>query len=190
MKLSGDVELRTTELSDALQFVVIRDSSLYEEVLAPVIILVALWYFWKIAFGLYRLILIFVAISGVTGYVANKLHGRETRILIREDGIIAKGNLGRIFSTHFQVMASDISRIRFGTIGEDGPSGLCVWQGGTMTCVLPGINEEQADSIVEQISQRFPLLPTEHSSSLSWRGEPLIDLKLSKLNRQDSDKRS
>ena len=67
MKLSGEVELKTIELPDALEFIVTRNGSLYEDVLAPVITLVALWYFWKIAFGLYRLILIFIAISAVAG---------------------------------------------------------------------------------------------------------------------------
>ncbi len=189
MNFSSDIEVKTVELPDALEFTVTREGGSYEYVVAPVIGLAMLWYFWKLGGLLIHVFVAVVLVATVLSYIANRLHGRESKLLVREDGIIARGNLGRIFSTRFQVTAVDITKIRFGTDGEAGNPGLYVWQGWASTCVLPGIGSKQADDIVEIIARRFPHLPTELSTSAGWRGERLIELGLSKLNREDSDKR-
>lgn len=47
MNLLGDVELKTTELPNALEFIVVRESSLLETVGIPAITIIVMWaFFW------------------------------------------------------------------------------------------------------------------------------------------------
>ena len=47
MSFSGDVEVKTVELPDALEFIVTREDSLYVTVFAPVITFVALYFYLR-----------------------------------------------------------------------------------------------------------------------------------------------
>src|SRR5512146_466606 len=156
MSFSNDVEVKTVELPDALEFTVTREDGLYAVVFAPAIAFVGFWYFWKVTpAGWPHIVMLFIAISSAASYVASKLHGRETRLRVTSDEIIAEGNLGRIFSTNFRLAASDIVAIRFNPGGDGDTQGLYVWHGWTNACVVPGISRAQADSIVEAIARRF-----------------------------------
>jgi hypothetical protein len=189
MNFSGDVEIKTSELPDALEFDVTREGSLYESVFAPVITFVALYFFWKIAHGWSRIILIFIAVSSAAPYVANRLQGRESKLRLTSEEVTAEGNIGRVLSTKFRIAATDVTAIRFEPGGEGGTPGLYVRHGWAGTCVIPNLNSEQADLIVDAIARRFPHLPTEHSDSKSWLGDRPIELGLSKLDRDDSEKK-
>lgn len=48
MNLLGNVELKTTELQDALEFTVTREDSLFETVAIPAITIIVMWiFFWR-----------------------------------------------------------------------------------------------------------------------------------------------
>jgi len=185
MQFSGEIQVKTVEFSDALEFTVTREDSLYGLVFGPVIALAVLYLFWRIAQGWSRIVLIVMAIFSVLAYLANRLHGRETKLRVTSEGLIAEGNLGRLFVTRFELAATDITKIRFHTVGEGDKPGLYVWHGWASACVLPGVDPQQADSIVDAIGRKLPELPTEHSESLAWRGEKLIELGLSKIDRKN-----
>jgi len=190
MNFSGDVEIKTLELPDAVEFTVTRDDSIYESVVAPVVTAFVLWYIWRAATnGWPRIFVIFAAVTAVAYYIAKRIHGREITLRVESGGLAAKGNMDRLFSTTFELAAADITKIRYYTGGEGGAGGLYVWYGWANACVLPGISSDQADSIVEAIARRFPHLPTEFSSSAGWRGEKLIELGLSKLNQKDTERK-
>ncbi len=185
MNFSSDVEVKTVELPDALEFTVTREKDWGTNVIAPGLGLFALWwFFWRI--GNLWLRIISGVTAGITAlsYAANRLHGRETRLRVTSEELAAEGNLGRIFSTRFRIAAADLSSIRFDDGGEGGTGGLYVWHGWSCACILPGVSREQADSIVDAIARKFPLLPTERSDSKSWLGDRPIELGLSKLNRE------
>jgi hypothetical protein len=188
MKFSGDVEVKTLELPDALEFTVTREAGLYESVVAPVITFVVLYFFWGIAQGWNRIVLLLIVISSAASYIASRLHGRKTKLRVTSEEIVAEGNLDSTFLTSIRLAAVDITAIRYFDGGEGGTPGLYVRHGWTSACLVPYLSRVDTDSIIDAIARRFPHLPTEHSSSLGWRGEPLIELGLSKLNRDDPNK--
>ena len=109
---------------------------------------------------------------------------------ISNDEVISEGNLGKVFSTTFRLAAEDMTSIGYYDGGEGGTGGMYVRSGWANSCLIPNISRELVDSMIDVIARRFPTLPTEHSESLKWRGEKLIELGLSKLNRGDSDTKS
>jgi len=190
MKLLGKVELSSFELPDALEFTVTREEDWVTYFIAPGLGLFALWwFFWRIGTPWLRIISGVAAAVTAFSYVANWIQGRETKLRVTSEELAAKGNLSRIFTTNFQVAAADLSSIRYDDGGDGGFAGLYVWRGWTCTCVLPGVSREQADSIVDAIARRFPDLPTERSKGKGWLGDKPIELGLSKLNREDTDKK-
>ena len=87
MQLRGEIELKKTEHSDALEFTVSREESILESVVFPVFALAVLWWFWRIG-GLWpRILAGFAAISSAAAYIANRVQGGETRLRVTSDGV-------------------------------------------------------------------------------------------------------
>jgi hypothetical protein len=191
MQLLGKVELSALNLPDALEFTATREDDWVTYLIAPGFGLVVLWwFFWRNGTPWPRLISGVAAGVTVLSYIANRLHGRETKLRVTNEELAAEGNLGRIFLTRYRIATADLSSIRYDDGGDGGIGGLYIWHGWTSACVLPGVSREQADSIVDAIARRFPHLPTERSESKSWLGDTPIELGLSKLNREDSESKS
>jgi hypothetical protein len=184
MSLLGDVELKTTELPDALEFTVSREDRLLEIVGIPAITIIVMWaFFWRT--GNLWLRVISGSAVGFTILVAfaNWIQGGETKLCVTLDGVIAEGNLGQLFSTSISVAIADISSIGFYDGGGDGGiSGLYVRRGWRFLPVLPHLSQEQSQLVVDAITKKFPGIPAESALNpyLFGDGGRLTSLGLSK----------
>ena len=189
MSLLGNVELKTTELPDALEFTAVREDSLLETVGIPAITIIVMWaFFWRTGNLWLRII------SGsATGFTilaafANWIQGGETKLRVTLDGVIAEGNLGQLLSTSVAVAMKDISSISFSDGGDGGISGLYVRHGWRFTPVLPRISKEQSQIVVDAIAKKFPGTPVESALNPHWFGDGgrLLSLGLSKPGARDT----
>lgn len=191
MSLLGDVELKTTELPDALEFTVRREDRLLEIVGIPAITIIVMWaFFWRGG----NLWLRFIAGSAVGFTIlaafANWIQGGETRLRVTLDGVIAEGNLGQLFSTSISVAIADISSIGFYDGGGDGISGLYVRQAWRFLPALPHLSQQQSQLVVDAITKKFPGIPAESTLNpyLFGDGGRLTSLGLSKSRNQGTSR--
>jgi hypothetical protein len=184
MSLLGNVELKTTELPDALEFTVTREDSLLENVAIPAITIIVMWaFFWRTGNLWLRFISGFAAGFTILAAFANWIQGGETRLRVTLDGAIAEGNLGQLLSTPVSVAIADISSIGFYDGGGDGGiSGLYVRHGWRFSPLLPRLSQEQSQLVVDAIIRKFPGIPAESALNphLFGDGERLVSLGLSK----------
>jgi hypothetical protein len=192
MSLLGNVELKTTELPDALEFTVTREDSLLETVGIPAITIIVMWaFFWRT--GNPWLQIISGSAVGFTIFAAfaNWIQGGETRLHVTLDRVLAEGNLGQLFSKSVAVAMADISSIGFYDGGGDGGiSGLYVRRGWRFTPVLPRLSREQSQQVVDAITKKFPGIPAESAlnSSLFKGVGKLINHGLSKSSRKGASR--
>ncbi len=193
MSLLGKVELKTTELPDALEFTVTREGALLETVAIPAITIIVMWaFFWRT--GNLWLRIISGSAVGFTALAAfaNWKQGRETKLRVTLDGVTARGNLGQLFSTSVAVPMRNISSIGFYDGGGDGISGLYVRRGWRLCLVLPRLSKEQSQLVLDAITKKFPGIPAKNAlnSSLFGDGGRLISQGFSGSDTQDSNKRT
>ena len=192
MNLLGDVELKTTELPDALEFVVMREGSLLENVGIPAITIIVMWaFFWRTG----NLWLRFIS-GSATGFTilaafANWIQGGETKLRVTLEGVIAEGNLGQLFSTSVSVAIADISSIGYYDGGGDSISGLYVRHGWRFLPVLPHLSREQSQLVVDAIAKKFPGIPAESALNphLFGDGGRLTSLGVSKSSSNGTSRR-
>ena len=186
MSLQGDVEVKTIELRDALEFTALRESSAIEGFLAPAFALIVLCWFWFNGNLWIRILTAIGAAWTVAAGIADRVHGGETTLRITIEGVIANGNLGHFWSTHEQVGIVDLAAIRYHPgDGEGETAGLYAHLDWGRRMLLPNISAEQANVIIEAIRQKFPGIPAEPYAPFSFsdlsifdRGD-LITLRLS-----------
>jgi hypothetical protein len=192
MNLLGNVELKTTELSDALEFTVTREDSLLETVGIPAITIIVMWaFFWRTGNLWLRFISGFAVGLTILAAIANRIQGGDTKLRVTLEGVTAKGNLGQLFSTSVAVAMRDVCSIGFYDGGGDGISGLYVRQGWRFCLVLPHLSKEQSHFVVDAITKKFPGVPAEDALNpyLFGDGRRLISLGLSRSDTGDLNKR-
>jgi hypothetical protein len=188
MELFGRVQLTTVESPNAIEFVIVQEHGSVELVVIPAILLVVIWEFWQTNTPLSRIVVMVILIACSVSAVARWVQGGITILRVTSDGLKAKGNLGKLFTTEERIAVSDIESIGFRIGNENEPSGLYVKHGWSHTCMLPGLNEEQVTSVMSAILDKFPnFAPVETGSGLllfGTRGE-LTTLGLSALDSKD-----
>jgi|GEM_PF-2930225 len=190
MSLLGNVELKSTELPDALEFTVSREDGLIESVAVPIFALFVLWMFWRTGTLWLRVIAGFAAVTTFLAFFANWIQGGETKLRVTREGLFAEGNLGQLFSTSIALAIEDVSSIGFYDGGGDGGIyGLYARHGWKFTPVLPRLSQEQAEMVVDAIAKKFPEIPAESALNCSLFGDggKLISLGLSKSDSKDTD---
>ena len=188
MSLLGNVELKSTELRDALEFTVSREDGLIESVAVPIFALFVLWMFWRTGTLWFRVIAGFAAVTTFLAFFANWIQGGETKLRVTREGLFAEGNLGQLFSTSTTLAIEDVSSIGFYDGGGDGGIyGLYTRHGWKFTPVLPCLSQEQTETVVDAIAKKFPEIPAESAlnCSLLGDGRQLISLGLSKSDSKD-----
>jgi hypothetical protein len=154
MRAFAQVEVTTIELPEALLFRVQREGTWIFGLagMAVTIFLASL--------GWSRLPLVFFAFGlvGLASVVVNWMRGGKAELRVTASELVATGNLESMFATEIRVPASDVTSLEWNSEGESGPGGLCVKRGWTVICVLPGLDEDQANGIAEAILKRFPAI--------------------------------
>jgi hypothetical protein len=156
MRAFERAEITTIELPDELQFAVIRHAGWAERFGAPVAVAATALWLWFSGQEVFSLLI--AAIGGIS-LVANWVRGQVTKLRVTETEFVGRGNLDQFFSTEARAQASEVTSIGYEMGSENGPSGLYARTGWSHTCLLPGLNEEQANAIAAAVSKRFPEIP-------------------------------
>jgi hypothetical protein len=170
MRFLGQTRLSTLELPNELQFEIVRERGWSDTLFWFVIALFPVWLFYQgnESFGIVALI------AELVGLAATWVHGPVTRLRVRDDELIATGNLERTFTDEVHIPTNEVKSIEWGTLGEEGPTGLWVHHGWRSTCVLPGLDKDQAQRIIASIARHFPGIAIDSSSGFSLLGESEI----------------
>jgi hypothetical protein len=190
MSFQSETELKTIEFPDALEFTVYRESSFAEGFVAPVATLILLFWVWYIGSLWLCIVILVIAAGTVAASIADRINGNETTLRVTVEGVIARGNLGHLFSTHEQVGICDLASIRYHPgDGEGEAPGLYAHLDWGARMLLPHISGDQANLIIERIRKKFPGVAVESYSPFSPsdllifdHGEQVITLGLSKAD--------
>lgn len=152
MKLIGHTEITTIDEPDHLEFVAVRKHGVLDLSLPPAIAIAFLiwiglsqhWYY-----AVFPLIALFYLF-------ASWMNGPVTRLAVSGHELIARGNLQKSFTNEVRILASEVKSIGYDSGGENEPSGFYVQHGWKNTCLLPGLNREQADGVALLIRRRYP----------------------------------
>jgi hypothetical protein len=179
VQLLGRTEITTIEEPDHLQFVVVRRRGWISLVGPPATLLVfALW----ALMAQHYVFAVFSAVA-IFALIANYIRGPVTKLLVSQGELIARGNLDRTFIDQVKVEASDVKFLGYFMGGENDPSGLYADRGWRQTCLLPGLNKDEANAIAHTIRSKFPNLERGDTSpaSLFFSGDGGVQtLSLSK----------
>jgi hypothetical protein len=85
MRLLGNVDLRTSELPNSLEFTASREDGLIETIAIPLFALIVLWMFWRSGTLWLRIIAGFAAVSTFLALFANWIQGGETRLRVTSE---------------------------------------------------------------------------------------------------------
>jgi len=186
MRIFGRVELTTADYQSELRFTAVRRDGLFEFAAGPIFVILALYFGWKWQRPWY------LAFGGIAllSLVANWIQGGATELRVTGSELLATGNLAKMFSTEIRVPADEIKTIRYEAGGEGDPGGLYIRRGWGRTCLLPGLNSEQADEVAQAIYLRFPDIGSgDHNPNSLLFGDQsnLTVLGLSDSKRKYSD---
>lgn len=176
--------MTTVELPNALEFSISRESGWLDWAASPLIVLLVIWMFWKMNTSFSRLIAAVVCVSAAASAIATWIQGGSTKLRITSDELFAEGNLNKMFSTEVRIPVSEIESLGYNVGDEGEPSGLYVRHGWSHTCVLPGLEGDQASSVTTAIFDKFPEIAPEDTSP----GSPLYGTQseLTTLGLSDS----
>ena len=152
MRIFGQIDIQTFDSGGELTFIVTRQRGWDDYFVLPLCIGVGI-VAWVQGFQLFSVLCI---VCGGAAVVANWVQGPTTRLSVTQNQIIANGNLEETFDTEIKILTSEVKSIDYVPGGEHESSGLCVRHGWSRTCVLPGINCEQAVSVRDSIAEKFP----------------------------------
>jgi hypothetical protein len=166
MKARGYTELTTTELPDELHFRAVHHYGWAEIVFGSILCIALLTslvmsgalvlkrHGWLGYAGIFLTVLGFASYER---YLVRWLPGRTTELRVKSDELVATGNLRRLFLKRMPLQASKV--VWLGYIYDIFSDGLTVEYDDdkySCICVLPGVSQEQAESIADAILRRFP----------------------------------
>lgn len=152
MKLFSHSQVATIELPDQLQFVVTPENGVLDRYAPPVIAAVVLIMLCLTHHYLIALIGFICCLASL----AKTLSDPTVRLFVAADQLIARGNVGRMFSDEIRADSSDLKSIGYSGGGENESSGLYAWTKTGSLCLIPNVDESQAGAIVEAIRRKFP----------------------------------
>ncbi|MDE3201185.1 MAG: hypothetical protein KGN79_09725 [Acidobacteriota bacterium] len=159
MRAFTRVDLTCSERSNELAFTTLRHDGWVELYALPAFAVLVVCLFWIQGSLFTRSIAVFAACIAAISTLALRLQGREATLRVRQDEIVAYGNLGRWFQTATRIPVRAIQSLHFSTGQEGEHSGIYVSHGWRRTCVMPRIEAEQAATILGALHHRFPTIP-------------------------------
>lgn len=141
-----------------------------------------------------KLLCALIVISWVTRVVAGIAQGNSTWLMVRADGVVARGALRKLFSTANSVAVEDIEVIAYWSDPDGDASDLVVKRRFGRETLLPGVSRTQALLVLKSIHAKFPNLPVNldvHQFSLDdlgWTGSKPITLGLSSPAKPDESR--
>jgi hypothetical protein len=184
MKIFGRPQLESQDLGGTVQFVLTQNYGLVGNLFGPLLVGSFAVYSWRER----SVLAMIAAAAGTVGLFINWLQGRETILRVDPMEIVARGNLGKWFTTEIVIPRSEITSIGWSAGGEGDSGGLYVATGWRRPYLLPGATEEQGRAILDTIARRFPEYPIDERQ----RGSFLFgdDSGITTLGLNDPDARS
>lgn len=164
MRAFGQVEITSVALPNEVLFVAKRRGGWTDYFVIPLLGVIVVW-LWVANKELMSLLAAFI---GGFSLLTSWSRGPETRLKITRDLLLADGNLDRMMTDEIRIPTSEVKWINWSSGGEHGLEGLHVGRGFTSVCVLPGITEQQAQTIRSAIEREFPEISIDDSSPVSF----------------------
>lgn len=172
MPLLSRAEVTTLVEPTRITFHIEREDGWIEWLIGLAIICFCFWQ-WS------RFHTIFWLIGGLVGTAtvfANWTRGGRTELIVTAGELLARGNVGRMFSSEISIKTADVTAMQYQVGGEGAPSGLYVRHGWQNTCLVDGISEDQTNQILDEIFRRLPNVPTGDRNPASLLFGPSSDL--------------
>jgi len=152
MRFLSSSKITTNEFADHLQVTVSRKHG-WIELLVEALVLAGITY---IAQASENRIAMAVPIVGLVSLIYYWFKPTDTKLFVTQYELTAKGNLGHTFTNGILVPASEVKSLGYFVGNENEPSGLYANRGWRMTCLLPALNKNEANSIAGTIREKFP----------------------------------
>jgi hypothetical protein len=151
-------ELTTTELPDELQFTVVCRGNWVIGIFRMLLPIAPLSFILfapspHFSWGI-RIVLLLFCLIWVSSMNLSWVHGGTTTLRVTSSGLVAAGNLGKLFSTRATMPASEVAWLGFSYL-QGVADGLSIESAET-DIYVPGLNREQAEAVAHKIMQRFP----------------------------------
>jgi len=95
---------------------------------------------------------------GLASTIFDRLRGDTTQLTVTTKEFVVRGHVARNFDDHIQIDATGLRSLEYFGGGEDESSGLYAYSAFSKSCILPGLNREQAAEIAILVRERFPHL--------------------------------
>jgi len=148
----GKTEIETIEGPEELQFAIVHEKGWLDLFVPPILLSIIVIWSWIAGNFFFAGFAILAAVIAV----AKSLSNPATRLFVKSNEVVARGNIGQTLSDEIRIPAPEIDSLGYFAGSEGDNSGLYVWRGWTQTCLVSGINKEQATAIAETIRRKFP----------------------------------
>lgn len=161
MSAFARIDLTVTELPDELRFRVDREEGWVGRIALPVVFCAVLIFTLTLRNSTLRIGGACGMALGILYLAINRTRPSSTDLSVTSRGFHATGYLGigvvPFYRASVKVPADRVRSLVYGTGDDSSPGGLhldCgVWN---KECVLPGLNRERTQAVVETILRRFP----------------------------------
>lgn len=167
----GSIELKTTELTDKLQFDYGYEAGWADLVAPPAAFLILL----TIAWSTHHVILAAIIIAAFVAIVLYWLNITPARLTISSREVVSHGNHTRTIKGDLTIPSPDIESLRYLPSGNHGPAGLYASHGSKQSCLMPGVTPEQASALLRVIRRKYPQIDrTDQSVSMQFVPTPAV----------------
>lgn len=133
----------------------------------------------------------FTALLSAAHAIAGRMQGNTVKLLVREDGVLARGPLGKLLSAETSVAVVDIEGIAYWQDFESNHSEIVVKRRFGQETLLPRVTRQEAELVLEAIHRKFPYLPVDQDlhdwrlGDFGWNASKPITLGLSEPKREE-----
>lgn len=187
MKATDQVDLNYIEQPDALEFSITRKRGWLSTALGLIIALLAVCLFWRTGRVPVQIMAILAGAGCAISFVANWIHGSQTRLRVTSGGLVVRGNLNSWFRNELSIDSNELTSLEWQSGGEGGDSGLYARWGWQFRCLIADITPQQAAIIRDAIAKKFPELQLGDSSPGSFLFGDESGLTSLGLSDPDSD---
>ena len=154
MRPLGSSELKIVELPEQLQFVYGYEAGWGDLAAPPAALLVTLAWAWSTHHLVYAAIFVVI----FAALVAYWLNISPAKLSVTQRELIAQGSQNRNLNNQANISAAEVNSLAYAAASDQGPAGLYAYCRSKQTCLMPGLTQEQSNTVAETIRAKFPQL--------------------------------
>lgn len=183
MSFLGTADLKIEESAGEVRAYLRRETGLLEGILAPLLLAGFMLAGWRQANWLF----LAVGAIGSVSLIVNWIQGGETVLCINEAELSIDGNQRNLFSTKLRVAHAEVRKIGWSQGGDGDDGGVYVQVDWVRHWGLPGVDQQDAQAVLDAIRRQFPYLQVEPAIKFTLSDLTPGDGKLITLGLSDND---